>query len=703
MTETVSVIVPVKNGARWLAEVLAAVTAQDGGDVEVLVVDSGSTDDSIGIARSAGTRVLEIPPGEFGHGRTRNLAADNTEGELLCFLTQDATPCAGWLTAFREIMRSDPMVGAAFGPHLPRPRTSPMIARELLEFFAGFGAANGGPRVYAVGEAPFLSNVNACYRRTCWSELRFQDVPYAEDRAFARDMAGTAWQLGYHPAAAVLHAHDFGPVTFARRYFDEYRSLRAVEGYVEPFGVRSKWPEVRMQVSKDRRWMRDRGMARPAVAAWSARSLVHHASRKAAMVAGTHPERIPEPVQRAISLERADEAAPPPVPRAILPGGPSPWDTILRVARDGPAPLADPVPGAAEAERLHIAVVIPYFGRISGGHATIYQLLTRLEDRGHTVTTWLHDPHGFMVPKRPGVIRSELREFFRPTSGAVFTDFGGWFGADVALATGWDTAYQVLTLDRCRARAYLVQDFEPDFYPASAETLWAARSYTAGLDAIAVSPWLAKHVGEQTAQTSPVVDLAVDHDAYRVHDVRRRANTVIFYARDRTPRRAVQLGILALSELYRRRPGTRFVLFGEEGTLCAPFPYDNLGVIAPEALAREYSQATVGLCMSLTMVRSLVAQEMLACGLPCVDLAGHALENIHDPDGPILLAEPDPVAIADALERLLDDPVERERRARAGLAAVAGRDWETSSRQLEHALREVLRRREPGGYSAAVE
>jgi glycosyltransferase involved in cell wall biosynthesis len=128
MSQTVSVIIPVKDGARWLAETLAAVQSQGVDGVDVLVVDSGSRDRSVAIARAAGVRVLEIEPEDFGHGRTRNLAAESTDGELLCFLTQDAAPCPGWLDAYREAMATDPLVGAAFGPQLPRPEAAPPAA-----------------------------------------------------------------------------------------------------------------------------------------------------------------------------------------------------------------------------------------------------------------------------------------------------------------------------------------------------------------------------------------------------------------------------------------------------------------------------------------------------------------------------------------------------------------------------------------------
>src|SRR5207248_1291427 len=86
---TVSVVVPVKDGERYLEELLDAL-AREGVD-ETLVIDSGSSDRSREITRSAGAVLLGIPPEEFGHGRTRNLGAERTSGQLICFLTQDAT------------------------------------------------------------------------------------------------------------------------------------------------------------------------------------------------------------------------------------------------------------------------------------------------------------------------------------------------------------------------------------------------------------------------------------------------------------------------------------------------------------------------------------------------------------------------------------------------------------------------------------
>src|SRR3954468_12930124 len=157
MNDVVTAAIPVKDGARFLAELLASLERE--GVDEILVIDSGSTDGSLEIARAAGVTLHEIPPQEFGHGRTGNLAAELATGDIIAFLTQDATPVPGWLAALREAFAVSPDVGAVFGPHLPRAQTSPMIARELIEFFATFGPEGGDPHVFESGDPTFLSNV----------------------------------------------------------------------------------------------------------------------------------------------------------------------------------------------------------------------------------------------------------------------------------------------------------------------------------------------------------------------------------------------------------------------------------------------------------------------------------------------------------------------------------------------------------------
>jgi glycosyltransferase involved in cell wall biosynthesis len=370
------------------------------------------------------------------------------------------------------------------------------------------------------------------------------------------------------------------------------------------------------------------------------------------------------------------------------------YEEIGRVQREGPAPLAEPVPGMSERERLHVAVVVPPFKRGSGGHSTIFQLLSRLERMGHICSIWVHDPIGRHHHEWAAALRGRVLREFTPVEAPVFKGFGDWYGADVVVATGWETVHPVLLLPHCRARAYLVNDHEPEFFATSAERLWAEDTYRHDLYCISASRWLCELLADRYGAPGTWFRLGVDHRVYRPRpETERRGDTVIFYARDFTPRRAVPLGVLALEELWRRRPDLRLVAFGQDTPLATGVPHESLGVASPPVLAARYVEATVGLCLSLTNY-SLVPQEMMACGLPCVDMAGASSEGEFGPDGPVRLAEPTSVGLADGMEALLEDEQERRRRSEAGLRFVEGADWDVAARQVERALREALAGRE---------
>jgi glycosyltransferase involved in cell wall biosynthesis len=703
--------VPVKDGERYLEELLAALS--DAGVDETLVIDSGSRDRSREIARAAGVELLEIAPEDFGHGRTRNLGVQRTSGDLVCFLTQDATPCQGWLDAYLEAFDLDERTGAAYGPHLPRAETSPMIARELTQFFAAF-SADGRPAVQRAGGPTFLSNVNACYARTCWQEIRFREIPYSEDQAFGADMLAAGWAKVYHPGAAVLHAHDYGAAEFMRRYFDEYRGLRESTGHVEPFRMLATARHVRAATAGDLRWMAEHGMDRGERARWAVRAAVHHGGRRVFSALGSRADGLPAPLRSALSLEGRGDAGPPSANGAAgVPDGTGEgalpeiaagdhidqmlqvddYEVIDRIWRHGPAPTSGPVPGMADRDRLRLAMVIPPFTQGSGGHNTLFQIFSRLERRGHACSVWLADYHGHMRDVWPAVLRHDINEFFASFGGPVYKGFQSWQGADVAIATGWQTVHAMLALEHCRARAYVVNDHEPEFYAASTERVLAEDTYRWGLHCIAASPWLRDLLIERYGASADAFQLGVDRETYRPLPVERREDTVIYYARHATPRRAVPIGLMALAELHRRRPDVRIVLFGTDKPLHAAFPYEHLGVLTPRQLARLYSEATAGLCLSLTNF-SLMPKEMLACGLPCVELAGVSAESIFGEDGPLDLAPLEPNALADALERLIVDRERSARRSLEGIEFVATHTWEHATDEVEAGLRHALRERE---------
>lgn len=341
-------------------------------------------------------------------------------------------------------------------------------------------------------------------------------------------------------------------------------------------------------------------------------------------------------------------------------------------------------PAPAAGVPLQLAFVVPSFVRGSGGHMTIANLVRALERRGHRCSLWIDDP-GARVKGGADAAASNLREWFGPFNADVRYGLDGFAGADVVLATGWQTVARVRTLPAA-GRAYLVQDHEPEFFGTSVQRAWAEDSYTHDLYPITAGQWLADTMGELYGLPATSFDLGIDGERYRPDpSIARREDVVVAYARSSTPRRGVPVALAALAELHRRRPSVEAWLFGHGGPPGVDFPHRNLGVVPEAGLPPIYAEATVGLVLSMTNY-SLVAQEMLSCGLPCVELDAPSVVKAFGRDGPVDFAPLDPIAIADALERLLGDPALRAACARGGETLRAERTWDHAAAQVEAGL-----------------
>src|SRR6185369_10515294 len=97
---SVSVVIPTLNGGPLFEQVLQQLTRQVCPvPIEILVVDSGSTDGTIEAAKKAGARVENVPRQDFDHGLTRNKGIEMTSGDVVVLLTQDALPADEHLIA----------------------------------------------------------------------------------------------------------------------------------------------------------------------------------------------------------------------------------------------------------------------------------------------------------------------------------------------------------------------------------------------------------------------------------------------------------------------------------------------------------------------------------------------------------------------------------------------------------------------------
>jgi rhamnosyltransferase len=218
----ISIVIPVKNGGGDLARCLGAIRRQQIENVEIVVVDSGSTDNSIEVAREHGARLHGIPASEFGHGRTRNLGASLARGEVLVFTSQDAYAAdEHWLARLVQPL-SRPDVAGAYGRQLPRDDASPP-ERYFLDFL--YGPEGRVQRLDHDDEPSFqqtlFSNVSSAMRRATWEEFPFaEDLIMSEDQEWSRRVLRAGYELVYVADAAVHHSHNYSIAAAFRRFFD---------------------------------------------------------------------------------------------------------------------------------------------------------------------------------------------------------------------------------------------------------------------------------------------------------------------------------------------------------------------------------------------------------------------------------------------------------------------------------------------------
>lgn len=216
----ISIVIPTLNGGRIFEESLLGIRAQDfEGPVDLLVVDSGSTDGTPAAAERAGARVIRIPNRSFHHARTRNLALKHTIYEDVVFMVQDAIPVGNlWLNHLRSVLR-ETGAAAVYGRQIAHASAGPYArwTTEGLNRFLGPDRrlqSLASPDAYA--EMTFdeayrvtrLDNVCALYRKKLLLLHPFPEVPYAEDMAWAKEILFAGERICYDPDVVVRHSHD---------------------------------------------------------------------------------------------------------------------------------------------------------------------------------------------------------------------------------------------------------------------------------------------------------------------------------------------------------------------------------------------------------------------------------------------------------------------------------------------------------------
>lgn len=201
MTSSISVVIRCFNEERLIGRLLSGIAAQTVQPAQIVIVDSGSTDRTLEIARRYPVEVHSIDPAEFSFGRSLNRGIAAATGDIAVFASAHVYPVYDtWLEHLTRPFE-DPEVALAYGRQVGGP-TTPYSESQIL---ATWFPAESHPRQ----DHPFANNANAAIRRSVWEAMPYdEDLTGLEDLDWAAKAIQNGMVISYVAEAPVVHLHD---------------------------------------------------------------------------------------------------------------------------------------------------------------------------------------------------------------------------------------------------------------------------------------------------------------------------------------------------------------------------------------------------------------------------------------------------------------------------------------------------------------
>jgi glycosyltransferase involved in cell wall biosynthesis len=218
-----SIVIRTLNESRHLNELIEAVGRQEigGHTCEVVVVDSGSTDGTIDIARRHGCRLVFIRKEDFSFGRSLNVGCDAAEGDVLVFTSGHCIPVDDqWLSRLVAPLGQND-IAYSYGRQIGGETTHFSERQIFLKYFPGESKI---PQ-----EGFYCNNANSAILREVWSKYRFdEDLTGLEDMHLAKQLVHRQLKIAYVADAPVFHLHSESWRQVKRRFEREAIALQRI-------------------------------------------------------------------------------------------------------------------------------------------------------------------------------------------------------------------------------------------------------------------------------------------------------------------------------------------------------------------------------------------------------------------------------------------------------------------------------------------
>jgi glycosyltransferase involved in cell wall biosynthesis len=191
------------------------------GEVDIVLVDSGSTDGTMAIASRYPVRVVTISPQDFTFGRSLNLGCRAAKADLIVVASAHVYPVyPDWLERLLEPFQ-DRRVAMTYGKQRGDERTRFSEGQIFHKWFPETSVA--------WQDHPFCNNANAAIRKALWKQHPFDEsLPALEDIEWATWATSRGRGLAYVAEAEVVHVHDETPREVFGRYRREAMALRRI-------------------------------------------------------------------------------------------------------------------------------------------------------------------------------------------------------------------------------------------------------------------------------------------------------------------------------------------------------------------------------------------------------------------------------------------------------------------------------------------